>query len=218
MGHEAPVRLRQDQQLRRGVNPGLRLLLETVDEHDEYTGGHSWRVGMLAELLASELGLNAQQTRLVADAALLHDIGKLGIPDEVLNKTEPLTDDEFELIRLHPLLGASMLARIPGTTQLASVVLAHHERWDGRGYPFGIEGDEIPLEARIIFVCDAFDAMTTERPYGRVQTIEEAMDELERCEGQQFDPRVVAAMRRLQDSGALEPLRPQRVVNLHPIV
>lgn len=179
-------------------------LVETVNDHDIYTAGHSTRVSSYAAALAAVAGLPPDQVGLLRRAGLVHDIGKIGVPDKVLNKAEPLTDEEFQLIRLHPLLGASILARTPEMRDVVPLVLHHHERWDGGGYPSGLVATDIPRGARIMFVVDAFDAMTTERPYGRVFDEGEALDELRRHAGAQFDPTLVHAMHEAHRLGLLE--------------
>ena len=185
-----------------GDNRALAVLLTTVDDYDAYTGGHSERVARYAGQIARLIGLSYATVELVKRGGYVHDIGKILIPDSIVQKPGKLTADEQAVIRLHPELGARMLARRPQTRDLANIVLHHHERWDGEGYPNGLKGNEIPLESRIIFVADAFDAMTSERPYGRVLSPQEASAELRRCSGHDFDPQVVRAMR-LALSGAL---------------
>ena len=173
----------------------LEVLLTTIDDYDAYTGGHSERVARYAAQIGRLLGLSYATVDLIRRAAFVHDIGKILIPDSIVNKSGALTDEEREIVRMHPELGARMLARRPAMRDLAPIVLAHHERWDGHGYPRGLAGTAIPMEARVIFVADAFDAMTSERPYGRVLTFREAGAELRRCAGADFDPQVVRAMR-----------------------
>jgi putative nucleotidyltransferase with HDIG domain len=178
-----------------GDNRALAVLLSTVDDYDTYTGGHSNRVARYAGHIARLLGLSYATVDLVRRAAFVHDIGKILIPDSIVQKRGPLTPEERDVIRMHPELGARMLARRPQTRDLSTIVLHHHERWDGDGYPHGLKEHDIPIESRIIFVADAFDAMTTERPYGRVLSPQEASAELRRCSGHDFDPQVVRAMR-----------------------
>jgi HD-GYP domain-containing protein (c-di-GMP phosphodiesterase class II) len=197
----------------RAPNPAERLhqtlesLVRTVNDHDTYTGGHSCRVATMSGDVARVLGFAKPEVAFMQQAGLVHDIGKIGIPDKVLNKTTALTPDERYLVRLHPILGASILSRMPGMDRLVPVVLHHHECWDGSGYPSGVAGVRVPVEARIILVVDAFDAMTSNRPYGRVLTTEEALAELRKCAGTQFDPRVVDAMHQAFRSGLLDERR-----------
>lgn len=184
--------------LRNGSAPSLKTISETllslIAEHDPYTGVHSAHVAHYSTLIAQGLGMDSSAIDLVIHAAAAHDVGKVGIPIGLLNKTGRLSEDEFALIQLHPMLGSSIVASIPGAETLVPIVLHHHERWDGRGYPTGLTGIEIPIESRIILVADAFDAMTTERPYGPVRSTTEALEEIERCSGEQFDPMIVNAM------------------------
>lgn len=182
-------------------NRVLEVLLTTIDDYDAYSGGHSQRVARYSAHVARLLGLSYPTMELVRRAAFVHDIGKIFIPDWIIQKPGPLTDEERQVIRLHAELGARMLARRPAMRDLAPIVLHHHERWDGEGYPDGLAGSAIPVESRIIFVADAFDAMTSKRPYGRVLTPEEAGAELRRCSGKDFDPQVVRAMRLALNSG-----------------
>ena len=192
----------------------LQVLLTTIDDYDAYTGGHSQRVARYSAHLARLLGLTYPTIELVRQAAFVHDIGKIFIPDWIVQKAGPLTDDEREIVQLHAELGARMLERRPAMRTLAPLVLHHHERWDGQGYPDGLAGNAIPIESRIIFVADAFDAMTSKRPYGRVLTPQEAGAELRRCAGRDFDPQVVRVMRLALNSdglrrGGAEALAPQ---------
>jgi putative nucleotidyltransferase with HDIG domain len=178
--------------------------LEHLMVADEYTAGHSRRVGEYASELARVLGLGRGAVAFIRQVALVHDLGKIGIPERVLAKPGALTDDERDLVHLHTVLGANILARTPGMEKMAAVVLHHHERWDGAGYPDGVTGTDIPLESRIIFVADAFDAMTSHRPYGRIMTTQEALAELRRCAGKQFDPMVVEAIHELYRLGIID--------------
>lgn len=181
----------------------LGSLVAAVNDHDTYTGGHSYRTADYASGIARSLGYASPAVKVVMQAALVHDVGKIGIPDRILSKDYELTDDERDLLRLHPVLGANILARMPGTARLIPIVLHHHERWDGRGYPDGLSGTQISLESRIILVADAYDAMTTERPYGRVLDPDEALDEISRFAGTQFDPLMVDAAHDAHRSGYL---------------
>ncbi len=167
-------------------------LAKAVDARDAYTGSHSQRVSELAARIAIQLGADAELVELTRLAASLHDLGKLAVPEEILRKPGPLTDPERMVLERHPQIGFRMLESL-GVDPVAEWVLHHHERWDGTGYPDGLHGDSIPLGARIIFVADAYDAMTSERVYQRRLTDEEALRELNRCAGTQFDPEVVAA-------------------------
>jgi putative nucleotidyltransferase with HDIG domain len=167
-------------------------LARAVDSRDAYTGSHSERVATFAAEIASQLGLPAEDVELTRLAGRLHDLGKLAIPEEILRKPAVLTDAERLVLERHPQIGYRMLESL-GVDPIADWVLHHHERWDGRGYPDGLEEDRIPLGARIIFVADAFDAMTSDRLYRAALSYEEASSEVERCAGSQFDPDVVHA-------------------------
>ncbi len=167
-------------------------LAKAVDARDAYTGSHSERVSELAARVATKLGLDAEQVELTRLAGSLHDLGKLAIPEEILRKPGELTDSERLVLERHPQIGFRMLDSL-GVDPVADVVLYHHERWDGAGYPDGKRGEEIPLGARIIFVADAFDAMTSDRVYRPRRSEEDALAELERCAGTQFDPSIVSA-------------------------
>lgn len=178
-------------------------LARAVDERDAYTGRHSQRVAEVAARLAVRLGADDEQVELTRVAASLHDLGKLAIPEDILRKPGPLTEPERLVLERHPQIGFQMLESL-GVDPIAAWVRSHHERWDGLGYPDGLPGDEIPLGARIIFVADAFDAMTSDRVYRARLTETEALDELERNAGTQFDPEVVAAL--AEELGVAQPV------------
>jgi len=167
-------------------------LAKAVDARDTYTGSHSERVAELSARIALRLGLDAEQVELTRLAGSLHDLGKLAIPEEILRKPGDLTDSERLVLERHPQIGFRMLDSL-GVDPVAEIVLHHHERWDGAGYPNGLRGEAIPLCARIIFVADAYDAITSDRVYSPKRSSEAAFAELERCAGTQFDPTLVAA-------------------------
>jgi HD-GYP domain-containing protein (c-di-GMP phosphodiesterase class II) len=158
---------------------------------DTYTQGHAKALVVLTTEVAQRMGVSGDEFRDLSYAAALHDIGKIGIPAEVLNKPGPLTAEEFEVMRMHPELGAQILEPVPALAGAAALVLACHEHWDGSGYPLGLKGEEIPLGARLILACDAFDAMTSDRVYRPAMSRADAVAELRRCSGTQFDPQVV---------------------------
>jgi diguanylate cyclase (GGDEF)-like protein len=166
-------------------------LAATLEARDKYTYGHSRRVSRYAVTVAEQLNLRPEQVALVSAAALLHDIGKVGIPDNVLNKEGKLLDEEWELLKQHPRLSATIVGHVPSLSACLAAVKHHHERWDGAGYPSGLKGDAIPIEARILCVTDAFEAMISERPYRSALTFKQAIVELENCSGSQFDPAIV---------------------------
>jgi len=168
-------------------------LARAVDARDVYTGNHSQRVAQLAVRLAARLGLSREELELTQLAASLHDVGKLALPEDLLCKPEPLTGPEWATLRQHAQIGFRMLESL-GVDPVAKWVLHHHERWDGSGYPDSLAGTEIPVGARIIFVADAFDAMTSDRIYRRRRSRDEALAEILRCAGTQFDPSVVEAL------------------------
>src|SRR5258708_18834818 len=126
--------------------------------------------------------------------ALRHDIGKIGVPDHILRKAGPLTENEWYTMKTHPDLGAKIIGNVPFLEEVAVIIRAHHERWDGNGYPLGLAGEQIPLRARIFAVADSFDAMTADRPYRRARQLDEAIAQIKRCSGPQFDPQIVAAL------------------------
>jgi diguanylate cyclase (GGDEF)-like protein/putative nucleotidyltransferase with HDIG domain len=180
-------------------------LAKAVDARDAYTGSHSERVADLAARIATRLGVDREQVELTRLAASLHDLGKLAIPEEILRKPGPLSETERLVLERHPQIGYRMLESL-GVDPVADWVLHHHERWDGTGYPDALGGEEIPLGARIIFVADAYDAMTSDRVYRGRLTDDEAIAELARCSGSQFDPEVVAALADELGVGAAWPL------------
>jgi diguanylate cyclase (GGDEF)-like protein len=197
-GYEpALVEIKQLQQLAEGTDRTARYraatsLAKAVDARDGFIGSHSDRVGELAARIARRLGVEETQIELTRVAASLHDLGKLAIPEEILRKPGTLNESERLVLQRHPQIGHRMLESL-GVEPIADWVLHHHERWDGDGYPDRLRGDEIPLGARIIFVADAYDAMTSERVYERSLSPSEALEELERCSGSQFDPAIVDA-------------------------
>jgi putative nucleotidyltransferase with HDIG domain len=188
----------------------VRALAAALDARDPYTAGHSERVSTFAVAIGEELKLDSYARETLRLGALLHDIGKIGVPDEILRKSSALTVAEFETIKTHPSAGARILRSIPFLAPHIPIVELHHERPDGLGYPYGLRGDAIPLAARIVHVADAYDAMTSARAYRSARIPVEAIAELRRCVGTDFDgPSVealIAALPRL--IGANEPLEP----------
>jgi diguanylate cyclase (GGDEF)-like protein len=172
-------------------------LATLVAARDQRTGAHAHAVAQLALRLAVALGLGAEEAHMIGVAGRLHDIGKVAVPDAILQKAGPLTDAEWAIMRTHPSVGAEVLACIPALRPLGPLVRAHHERWDGAGYPDRLAGDAIPLGARILGVVDAYTAMTVDRPYRAARSAAYASAELRRGAGAQFDPTVVAAFERV---------------------
>lgn len=170
----------------------IESLVTALEAKDAYTYGHSSQVSVMADAVAERLKVGQQERFRIKIAALLHDIGKIGVPDKVLNKTDKLDDDERKIIQEHPVIGAKILAGIPALVKVTEIVKHHHARWDGAGYPEALAGEDIPLGARIIAVADTFQAMTSDRPYRKGMDHEVAMAEIRRCAGSQFDPAIVA--------------------------
>jgi putative nucleotidyltransferase with HDIG domain len=171
----------------------LHALTSAVDAKDAYTCGHSERVALLSRRLAREIKLPDPQVERIYMAGLLHDVGKIGVPEAVLQKTGKLTPEEFDQMKRHPGVGARILADIRQVEDIIPGVLHHHERYDGKGYPSGLSGQNIPLMGRIICLADCFDAMTSNRTYRRALPLEVALGEIRRCSGTQFDPRLAEA-------------------------
>jgi len=188
-------------QLNRGRSSAVIALANQIENHDLDTFRHVDRVAAFAYLIGQEMGFGAARLRGLVLAGQMHDIGKIGLPPYILTKPGKLTDEEWEAIKLHPGKGHEIVARLKGLGAIASVIRHHHEHFDGRGYPDGLAGDEIPFEARIISVADTFDALTSERPYRPAMSIAEAQAELTRVSGSQLDPNCVEVFLRLLKSG-----------------
>ena len=172
----------------------VRALVRAVETKDLYTRGHSERVSKASVMIAGVIGMGEQSTETLRFAGILHDVGKIGVPTRVLQKTGRLTEEEFEAIALHPVRGLDMVRDIEFLREAYDGILHHHERLDGRGYPMGLVADEIPEFARIIAVADAFDSMTSTRSYREARPVDDAIEELRRCAGTQFEPRFVDAI------------------------
>ncbi|MCX7925909.1 MAG: response regulator [Fimbriimonadales bacterium] len=169
----------------------LDALLAALDTRDTETEGHSERVAAYTMAMANRLNLSAEELINIERGALLHDIGKIGVPDSILYKPGPLTPEEWEIMKQHPVIGYRMCMKIDALRPAAPIVLHHHERWDGQGYPYGLAGEAIPLGARIFAIADTLDAMTSDRPYRKALSFAEAREEIIRCAGKQFDPEMV---------------------------
>jgi putative nucleotidyltransferase with HDIG domain len=177
-----------------GQADAVRALLAALEARDSYTGEHSRAVAELALATAAALGLAEDEAGEVEQVVLLHDIGKVAVPDEILRKPGSLTDEERRIMQTHPEVGARIVASIPSLAHLAPAVRAEHERWDGTGYPDGLAAEQIPIASRICYACDAYHAMTSDRPYRPRLSPETARAELEQGAATQFDPGVVSAM------------------------
>ena len=169
----------------------IQTLARALDAKDSYTHDHADRAGKYAKLIAQEMNLPDTVVRYIEYAALLHDMGKIGISDTILLKKGKLTDEEQKIIRQHPIIGYKIILPIKYLYPIAPLVLYHHERYDGTGYPEGLSGEEIPLGARIVSIIDAFDAMTSDRPYRKAPSVKTAVNELKKGMGKQFDPKIV---------------------------
>jgi response regulator RpfG family c-di-GMP phosphodiesterase len=185
------------QEVEASYRMALKALVQALETRDFETHGHSERVVTFSLRLGHELGLPKDDLRNLELGALLHDIGKIGVPDAILRKPAKLTDDEWVKMKLHPMHGQKILRNIPFLDGAARLVEQHHEKWDGTGYPAGIRGEDIDLNARIFQVVDAFDAMVSDRVYRRGTTYELALAELERCAGTQFDPHIIEIFKQI---------------------
>jgi HD-GYP domain-containing protein (c-di-GMP phosphodiesterase class II) len=197
---------RGEQNLHQAYVEFVGSLASAIDARDRYTAGHSGRVSRFSHAIAKAMSFHADELEELRIGALLHDIGKIGIPDAVLQKPGRLTDDEFNMIRQHPEIGRRILEGVHGFAPYLSVVELHHENWDGTGYPHGLRGEEVPLAARIVHVADAFDAMTSDRPYRRGMLTEVALKILLENAGTQFDPVIVGVFAGLVSDGLIEPI------------
>jgi putative nucleotidyltransferase with HDIG domain len=195
---ERGARMRQAIELSRAYRGTTLLLSDVLEADDEYTGVHSRGVVSLSIAVADAMGLDSADRRNVEFGALLHDVGKIAVPKEIINKPGPLTDDEWIVIKTHTIEGQRMLDRVGGLlSQVGRIVRSSHEKWDGTGYPDGLVGDEIPVGSAIVCCCDAFNAMTTDRSYRDAMSLDEAIDELKENSGTQFSPAVVDALLRV---------------------
>jgi HD-GYP domain-containing protein (c-di-GMP phosphodiesterase class II) len=194
-------------ELNRAYRGTVMLLSDVLEFEDEYTAQHSRSVVDLVNAVADELGIAPDERQELEFAAMLHDVGKISIPKEILHKPAALTDREFEIIKHHTIEGQFMLDRVGGLLgRVGEIVRSCHERWDGRGYPDGLIGEEIPIAARVVFACDAYNAMTTDRPYRGAMARDAAIAELKSNTGTQFDPRIVAALIKVVEHGQVVPL------------
>ncbi len=180
---------------------GVGALLAALEARDGYTSVHSEAVVRYAVGVARRMGLSEEEVAEIEQAALLHDLGKIGVGDAILNKPGPLDDVEWEVMRMHPAIGEGIASSTAGLAHIAQAIRAEHERWDGKGYPDGLSGEKIPVASRIVLVCDAFHAMTSDRPYRKALGVEAALGELKDNAGTQFCPRTVAAFLSMVSQG-----------------
>jgi len=183
----------------------IRALAAAIDAKDPYTRGHSERVARYSSAIAKELALPTEEARKVRLSALLHDVGKIGVDDRIIRKPTALTDEEFDLMKAHPVKGAAIMETIPQMADIIPGMKYHHEKWEGGGYPEGLKGEQIPLQARIVAVADAFDAMTTTRPYQKAMEVSYVLERLREMSGKRFDGAVVEALARSHGKGELVP-------------
>lgn len=189
------------------------MLATAVELKDAYTQGHLLRMEQFSEQLARQIGLSEEEVRWIRYGGVLHDIGKIGVPEAILTKPGPLSEAEYGVMREHPTYGARLVSPLRFSPQVAPIILAHHEWWNGGGYPFGLRGQEIPIGARIIAVVDAFDAMTTDRCYRAALSVDEALERLFGGRGSQWDPELVDAFADLIHTGQIRTQLRVRMVN-----
>lgn len=199
--------------LRRTYASTVRSLVAVIEAKDAYTRGHSERVATYSIDIARRLGFSDERVERVELAALLHDLGKVGISRAILSKNSRLSDDEYEVIKTHPDIGAHIIEEVPFLADLVPFISGHHERFDGTGYGNRLEGEAIPLEARVLGVADAFDAMTSSRPYRAPMSVEQTVRELRRCSDRQFDRVVVETFVEALDTGAYADVLPEAVTD-----
>ncbi|MEU7002107.1 HD-GYP domain-containing protein [Nonomuraea sp. NPDC046570] len=197
----------------RSYDATIAALCQAVETKDYYTRGHCTRVSLASTMIAQEIGMGMERLRAIRYAGMLHDVGKLGVPTKVLQKDGPLTEEEFAAIQLHPMRGLEIVRGIDFLDEAFAGIMHHHERHDGKGYPMGLAGDEIPEFARVIAVADAFDSMTSDRSYRGARPVEVAVAELRKGAGTQFDPEMVAAFVKALER---EPWQPPRKVEAPP--
>jgi putative nucleotidyltransferase with HDIG domain len=184
----------------------IRTIVAALEAKDRYTCGHSERVTTYAVEIARELSWNEKDLNTLNLSALLHDVGKIGIPERVLLKPGKLTAEEYEVMKQHPVIGAEIIKHLKNAGAIIGGIRHHHERWDGAGYPDGLKADQIPMMARIIQMADSYDAMTSHRPYRKGMSHEEVVSEVKRCQGSQFDPKVAEIFLALLSQGRIRPL------------
>src|SRR5438445_5754294 len=188
----------------------IRMLANAIDEKDPYTRGHSERVAFYSMVMARHMGMSEQEVERVYLSGIIHDVGKIGIEDKILRKPAALTEEEYEIMKQHPRKGEHILEAVPALKAMAGDGLMHHENWDGSGYPDGLKAEQIPLLGRIVAVADAFDAMTTDRPYSKAMTFEAALARLRFLAGKKFDASCVEAIEKAAAAGDLTPAKAKR--------
>ncbi len=181
----------------------IRAITKSIEARDLYTKGHSERVAQYAKIMAEELDWDKNEIELIDWGGMLHDVGKIGVPDSILNKPGSLTDDEYRQMKLHPLIGAEIVEGISFLESAKPYILDHHERFDGKGYPRGMAGENISVQGRLLAVADSFDAMTSDRPYRKSLPLEVAFEEIAKNKGTQFDPEVVRAFEKAWKAGRI---------------
>ena len=197
------VRLHEN--LKEKLLNAVSTLAMALEAKDAYTRGHSQRVSHYSVQIAREMGLDEREIEAIRLAGILHDIGKIGIRDEILHKAGKLTDEEWKQVRKHPEVSVSILSRIPDLKGIIKIIRHHHEHYNGKGYPSGLAGENIPLGARILSVTDMLDALISDRPYREKITFMEAVEEIRKVSGTQLDPRIVEALDRIVESLSLDP-------------
>jgi len=193
--------LERQERYRSLTESALRVAARSIDAKDRYTNGHSTRVAVISREIARRLDFTEEEVENVYYTALVHDIGKIGVPDTVLTKPSKLNDEEYRIIQTHTTTGYNILKEFEGVPDIAQGARYHHERYDGTGYCEGISGEDIPLVARIIAVADAYDAMTSSRVYRSKLSDDKARAEIERCKGAQFDPQIADILLQMLDDG-----------------
>jgi putative nucleotidyltransferase with HDIG domain len=197
--------IRLHENLKEKLLNAVSTLAMALEAKDAYTRGHSQRVSHYSVQIARELGLNEREIEAIRLAGMLHDIGKIGIRDQILHKQGKLTEEEWKQVRKHPEISVSILSRIPDLKGILKIIRHHHEHYDGKGYPSGLSGEEIPLGARILAVTDMLDALISDRPYREKITFMEAVEEIRKVSGTQLDPRIVEVLDRIVESLSLDP-------------
>jgi len=194
------------QQVQRSIYQSLLGLANALEAKDPYTRGHSDRVAAYAAAIAFEMDLPPAQVEQIRLSALLHDVGKIGVDDRIIRKPTALSEEEFRIMKTHPIKGAAIMSAIPQLADVIPGMKYHHEKWSGGGYPEGLRGEQIPMQARIVTVADTFDAMTTTRPYQQAMETDYVVERIKQFAGARYDPVVVAAFVQAYEKGKLTPI------------